>query len=303
MGGSDGDERLLTTFVLDRSVMVEWTGIAMAGFLVALFGLGGLYAVVLGPGSATVETGSLGGWELASGFLVTVLLLAGVVVLHELVHGAVIRHYGGDVSYGVGLAGFVLPYAYATTTSRLTRNQFAAVALAPLVLITAVGVPVMVVTESLWLLLPLAFNVAGAVGDVWMTGVLLRYPSHVTVEDSVTGFRIYGRDGDRPRPATGTRRFVRRVALGTGVGFGLLVLVALAAPVLLSVLGIGSLVVGAPGTPWSVFAFEGTPDGGFSSSVSPVGLLAASALLGFVLALLSLPVAPHGADGPPPDRR
>lgn len=290
-------ERLLTTFALDRSVMIEWTAIGTTGFLAALFGLGWLYAAVTDPAAASVEVGALGARSIAVGVLGTVLLVAGVVVLHELVHGAVIRYYGGDVSFGVGVAGFVMPYAYATTTHRLRRDQFVAVALAPLVVVTAAGFAIMVALETLWLLVPLAFNVAGAIGDLWMTGILLRYPRHVVVEDSVTGLRIYGREGDRPLPSTGARRLLRRVMLGTGVGFGLLFLCALAAPVVLATLGVESLVVGAPGTPWSVYAFESSPDGGFSSSVNPIGVFAASLLVGFLLALVPVPLRPGtGAD-------
>lgn len=268
-------------------------------FLVALFGIGWLNASVTDPGTTSIGGESLGFRAVAIGTVGTFLLVAGVVVLHELVHAAVIRYYGGDVSFGLGLAGVVLPYAYVTTTLRLSRNQFVAVALAPLVVITAVGFAVMVALETLWLLVPLAFNVGGAIGDLWMTGILLRYPPHVSVEDSATGLRIYGREGDRPLPATGARRFLRRVLLGTGVGFGVLLVAALAGPIILSVLGVESIVVGEPGTPWSVFAFERTPDGGFSSSVNPVGVLAASLLVGFLVALVSVPVRPD----PEPGRR
>ena len=51
-----------------------------------------------------------------------------------------------------------------------------------------------------------------------------------------------------------------------------------------------SLVVGEPGTPWSVFDFERTPDGGFASSVNPAGVLAVSMVIGFLLALISIPL-------------
>lgn len=273
-------------------MVLEWTAIGTGAFVAALFGLGWLYGLATGSAGASVDVGSIGIGAIATRVVGTAILLVAVVVLHELVHGAVIRYFGGDVSFGVGMASFLLPYAYATTTLRLRRNEFVAVALAPLVAITAVGFAAMVALETLWLLVPLAFNVGGAVGDLWMTGILLRYPRHVVVEDSVTGLRIYGREGDRPLPSTGARRFLRRTMLGTGVGSGLLLLLAVAAPVLLSVLGVESLVVGQPGTPWSVFAFEGTPEGGFSSSVNPVGLLGVSLLVGFVLALVSVPRRP-----------
>jgi hypothetical protein len=44
----------------------------------------------------------------------------------------------------------------------LTRNQFIVILLTPLVVMTAVGVPLMLVFEWGWLVVPLAANAAGA---------------------------------------------------------------------------------------------------------------------------------------------
>ena len=296
MDSADDGERLLTTFTPDRSVMLEWTAIASMSFFVALFALGWLYVAVTGADGSSVGGGDLGGGSAALWLVVTALLVVAVIVLHELVHGAVIRYFGGDVSYGFGLAGFVMPYAYTTTTHRLSRGQFVVVALAPLVAITTVGFAVLVAVETPWLLVPLAFNVSGAIGDVWMTGILLRYPRHVVVEDDATGLRIYGREGDRPLPSTGARRFLRRLLFGTGVVFLVFLVLAILGPVLLASAGVESFVVGPPGTPWSVVAFETTPDGGFRYEANPAGVLGVSLLVGVLLALVSVPWRPDPID-------
>ena len=51
--------------------------------------------------------------------------------------------------YGVGVAHFILPYAYATTDHEFTRNQFIVVLITSLIVMTAVGVPVMLICERL----------------------------------------------------------------------------------------------------------------------------------------------------------
>lgn len=276
---------LLTEFTPSRRTVLEWTVLGSSGVLVAAFVFAALYAVATGQPTLEFETGRFGSVLVVG--LVSLLLVGSVIVLHEGVHAAVIRYYGGDVSFGVGVAQFVVPYAYVTTTRRLTRNQFLVVALAPLVVVSAVGVPVLIALEAPILVVPLAFNAGGAIGDLWIAGILLRYPRHVVVEDSVTGLRIYGRDADRPLPATPTRTFLRRTALGTGVAFALIVLAAMIAPMLSSALGVSSFAIGQPGSPWSLFHFEGTPGEGFESGLNPVGAFAVSLLVGFSSALLT----------------
>ena len=88
------------------------------------------------------------------------------LVPHEWLHGLAIRYYGGEAKYGVGVAHFILPYAYATTDHEFTRNQFIVVLLTPMVLMTTVGIPLILVFEWGWLIVPLAANAAGAIADL-----------------------------------------------------------------------------------------------------------------------------------------
>lgn len=286
-------DRVLTEFTPTREVIVLWTGIGTGLFLVAAFLFSGVYAWATGRSSLSFVSFEFEAFETALAFAAVVVLVAGTIVVHELIHAAVIRRYGGSVSFGVGLAQYVMPYAYVTTTQRFTRNQFVAVAVAPLVVITAVGVPAMVLFDAPWLILPLAINASGAIGDLWMTGLLLRYPRHVVVEDHTTGLRVYGRETDAPLPATRTTAFLTRWLLSAGVAFGGLLLAALAAPVGLSILGVESLVVGIPDSLWLVIEFHRTPDGGFESAFGIVGMFAVSVLVGVLAALVS-PYARRG---------
>lgn len=201
-----------------------------------------------------------GWWNEALNLLLVLVLATGIILPHEGLHGLAIRYYGGRPRYGVGLAHFVLPYAYATTDHRFTRDQFLVVLLTPLVALTLVGVPAMIAFEWGWLLLPLAANAGGAVGDLWMTLTLLGYPSHVRVEDHRNGVRILGREGDRPRELSVTAAVWDALVGAAVASVGLLVLLSFGGVFVLSALGVESFTVGTPGTITYLFAFTNTPE-------------------------------------------
>ncbi|WP_323174591.1 DUF3267 domain-containing protein [Natrialba sp. PRR66] len=265
-----------TEFTLTRRIIRKWTLLGTAMAIVSAIAFTAVYG--LGTGQATIEIELESGMDALVGFGLFVGSTGGVIVLHEAIHAAMIRYYGGDVSYGVGVAGFVLPYAYVTSTQRFTRGQFVAVALAPLVVITLAGLPLAIVLEAPVLVLVLALNAGGAVGDVWMVAVLRRYPSHVVVEDSKTGLRVYGAaDDSHPRARIGG--FLRQVALGSTIGFGILIIFGASLTIVLPILGTGSFTLGVPDTAWSLFEFESNADG-FDASVNAAGFVAVSLLLG-----------------------
>ncbi|SFL26756.1 Putative zincin peptidase [Halogranum rubrum] len=274
----------LTTFTVSRQTAIEWTGIGTAGFVAALFALTGLYALVTGNTdlSVTIDADNLG--NAAAGVGVVLLLSVGTIVVHELLHGVAMKRYGGKPRYGAGVAYFVLPYAYATTDTEFTRNQFIVVALTPLVVITAVGVPLMLLLDLPVLAVPLALNIGGAVGDLWMVRILLRYPADVDVVDDVTGLRVFG-DAEHV-PVDSPRTVLRSSLVGFGVALGLFVLAAMLAPMLLDIAGVTSLTIGPAGTLWNLLQFESGPDG-FSSSFGLGGLLGLSAVVGLAYGLLA----------------
>lgn len=282
-------QRLLTEFTLTRRVIIEWMGIGTGMTLIATVVFATVYT--LGTGQTEFGIRMSDAESGIVGFVLAFLLIFVVLILHEAIHAAVVSWYGGDVSFGVGCAQLVLPYLYVTTTQRLDRNQFIVVALAPFVAITVVGVAIMIVLDAAILILPLAVNVGGAIGDLWMVGILLRYPSHVVVEDAVTGIKIHGSDTDGPLPATTARTFLKQTALGSGVGFGLLLLVGLVTPLLLEGLGLQSFTVGVPDSTWSVYAFESTASG-FETSIKPIGVITISILLGGLYAFVTTPRFP-----------
>jgi hypothetical protein len=107
-----------------------------------------------------------------------------VIVIHEAVHGAFFWLFTRARPH----FGFKGLYAYAALPPGmyLPRNPYIVVGLAPLVLLTLLGLllvpvtpPVVIPTLYLFVLL----NAVGAVGDLLVTAWLLRYPSTALAQD------------------------------------------------------------------------------------------------------------------------
>ena len=122
--------------------------------------------------------------------LLGVLLAMG---LHELTHGLTMQLFGAKPKYGILWKGGML---YATSPGyAYPRNNYIIIALAPFVVIsTLVIVGMWLLQGTLWVpLLALCgiFNASGAVGDMWMTMIVLRYPATAYVMDERDGLRIF----------------------------------------------------------------------------------------------------------------
>ena len=277
------EEVLLARFGLSRTLVLQWTAVSSLGFIIAIIGFLMLYYGITGDDAATnlhlgLAVEGAWWWSVALSFLTFVVLIAVVVVLHELCHGLAIRAFGGEPRYGFGVAYFLVPYAFATTETHLTRNQFILVALAPLVVLTGVGVPVMILFELPWLAMPLALNAAGAVGDLWMSLIVLSYPAEVTVLDNETGIEIYG-PPETERWESAPATVVWDVLVGfTGGVIITAILVGVLLPFVLSALGAGSVTLGIPETPFIIFEFA-RKNGG-AEFTAGFGILIIGAILG-----------------------
>jgi hypothetical protein len=124
--------------------------------------------------------------------LILLLVMAATIALHEWTHGLFLWYY----SKARPEFGLKLPlYAYATMPGwYFPRNAFLVVLLAPLAVISALGLLLTLLLPSELLLFAFALlggNAASAIGDLYMTFVLLRYPPDTLVEDTGTGFRLY----------------------------------------------------------------------------------------------------------------
>ncbi len=132
--------------------------------------------------------------DLAPGGLVLVLgALAITIVLHEWVHGLTMRMLGARPEYGVMWDKLLF---YATSPGYAYRRAgYIAVALAPLGVLSVLAVLGMrLLAGSPWvaiLALCAVVNASGAIGDLWFSTVVLRYPPHAFVVDEKDGVRIF----------------------------------------------------------------------------------------------------------------
>jgi hypothetical protein len=281
----DKYETLLADLELTRGLTIQMMCLGTLGLFVAAALLGGLYQSVTGQ-AATFQFAPAGVEWWTSALDVLVILFLGIVILipHEWLHGLAIRYYGGEPKYGVGVAHFILPYAYATTDHEFTRDQFIVVLLTPLVVMTTVGVPLMLIFEWGWLIVPLSANAGGAIADLWMTLTLLGVPADARLQDHPKGVRIYGRASDRPRRISVTSLVWDSLSGAAVTTVAVFVLLAIGGPLILDVLGVESLIVGTEGTFTYLFSFVSTPTE-ISMAVGP-GVLSIGALLGLLYAFI-----------------
>ncbi len=168
---------------------------ALAGFSLLLF-LGGV-AFFLGLNLLVyrLETGATSGSVSAStcGLLLVTNLAAYllVLVLHEAVHGLVFLLLGGRPTFGTR---FPLALYCGAPEQLFSRNAYLAVGLAPFVLLSLAGVALIVLAPTFapYVQFALIGNAAGAAGDLWAARILWKQPSSVLVEDTATGFTLYG---------------------------------------------------------------------------------------------------------------
>lgn len=140
-------------------------------------------------------------WSGLDGLWLLVSLLF-TVIIHELLHGLAIRLFGGKPAYGFVWKGLMF---YATAAGHpFKRNHYIGVALAPLVLGSLAGMILLALPlaeAAVWIIaLCAALNAAGAVGDLWIMAVVLRYPSWAYVVDERDGMRVYLPAAEQPGP-------------------------------------------------------------------------------------------------------
>lgn len=175
-------------YVLTEGRRLLWLNVAaLVPLVIALLGMAVWWVVVmqLRAGQAEVE-GSLPWWVGIIGIFVIVL------PLHELIHGIAIQSLGHRARYGFKPSVGVL---YATADGALfRRNEYVVIALAPLIVITLLGMGLMLIAPG-WLAYTIAMgvvlNAGGAIGDIWSVVLTLRYPASALVRDEGDGFRIY----------------------------------------------------------------------------------------------------------------
>lgn len=128
--------------------------------------------------------------------------VAGLLVVHEAIHGLAMLPYGARPKFGAAMMAKLVPVFYCTAPGHIfTRGQFAVVALAPFaVLNLALGVAIASAPIGGWIVIPAAIHLSGCVGDLYLLVKALRRPSGDGIEDLPTGQRYHLRYFVRDQP-------------------------------------------------------------------------------------------------------
>jgi len=175
----------------DAKNVVLAVGMNIAGLILA-FLFGGICAFLVSALRAVDVVALFLDWLYQPFFsLVTVVLIFVVLVCHELIHGVGFWWFtrakpvfGGNlfVMYA-GAPGWYIP----------ARQHFV-IGIAPLVVLTILGLVLMLVVPASWLLSLLfltAFQAGGAFGDILVCGFELAQPRSALVEDTGLKMTIY----------------------------------------------------------------------------------------------------------------
>ena len=122
-----------------------------------------------------------------------VIASALVMLIHELVHGVFFWRFSGKRPT-VGLKG-IFVYVAAPSEVYFPRDAYLIVGMAPLVLLTLVGLLLALVVPAVIvriLMLFVALNAAGAAGDLQMVVRLLSYSPDTLMQDIGTSVAVYG---------------------------------------------------------------------------------------------------------------
>jgi hypothetical protein len=138
-----------------------------------------------------VQTISTGADITIPGLLGLLVAMAVSLLLHELIHGAFFWIFSRSKPR-FGLRG---GYAYAAAPGWFfPPQQYLIIALAPLVLLTILGM-ILVAFVPVGMLAAILFgmvtNASGAVGDMWIAFKVLRERRKIVIEDLGDGFNFY----------------------------------------------------------------------------------------------------------------
>lgn len=184
--------------VTDPSTLVHLNLLSLVGLVASIIGFVGWYLIVQimrGPVPGGIGLPSLVLW----------LAVIAVFGLHEWIHGLAIRWAGHRPRYGAVTARLTkyiaIPYAlYATADNAyFPRNVFIVIALAPLIVISILCMVLLVLLPNslaFYVIAAAVLNGSGAIGDVWMTWIALKYPPDVLIQDEAVAIRIFAPEQD-----------------------------------------------------------------------------------------------------------
>lgn len=147
-----------------------------------------------GFGDILTKTSEYTSFTFTLPLMITILLaLVLVMLLHELVHGMFYWRFAGKRPE-FSFKAFVVCVA-SPSDVYYPRNKYLTVGIAPLVLLTVVGLLLIVVVPAV--LIPIliffvAFNAAGSAGDLIMIALLLSHSPDTLIQDAGSSVIVYG---------------------------------------------------------------------------------------------------------------
>jgi hypothetical protein len=185
--------------VKDKKLFIQLNGVGIGLFIACWVLLGGL-VVLLHPGLSALETRFVLTLNQGGSFIRSLLVLLAVffamVTLHEAIHGLFFWLFTrSKVKFA-----FKGAYAYAAAPGwYLFKRPYMIVSLAPLVVMTLLGIVLMLILPLAWIpavLLLVAMNAAGAIGDIYVFILLLRTRGDVLVQDYGEKMDFFTREGE-----------------------------------------------------------------------------------------------------------
>ncbi|GAA0224644.1 DUF3267 domain-containing protein [Halobacterium noricense] len=153
-------------------------------FVVSAVGFGFLLWFFQGrPDELTISISISGGRDFLPLFA-GLGVFVGTLVVHEAIHGLVFRRLGYRVSYGFEPR---IPALYTAAFGQfVTRRDNMLVGVAPLVVMTLVGIPLLAgpMPVALAAYFALLVNTSGAVGDLYLLWRLRRMPTETVLYDT-----------------------------------------------------------------------------------------------------------------------
>ncbi|MGC1379209.1 MAG: DUF3267 domain-containing protein [Anaerolineales bacterium] len=130
-------------------------------------------------------------WEVLAFALAALLIIFVTAALHELVHGFFFWFFTKErPKFGIGPG-----YAYAAAPDwYFPKGEYLVVGLAPLVVLTVVGLVAIALVPLAWvgaIFLAIVFNAGGAVGDLYIGIRIGGEARNVWVKDTGDGFEVY----------------------------------------------------------------------------------------------------------------
>lgn len=129
--------------------------------------------------------------------LTWLLIVLGIIAIHEGLHGVFFWLYSRHLSFGVKWKTKFGPAPYATSSGRMfTKRQYQMIGFAPQFLSATLLVFGIVTHDAIsaLLLMAAAANLAGGCIDIWSIYEIQRLPENILVEDTSDGFKVWSAD-------------------------------------------------------------------------------------------------------------